>query len=50
MTKSAVGSERVEHGKRVGQAVFGLVVVGYDDVDSERYGVVNLVKGFNSAV
>ena len=50
MTKVAIGSERVEHGKRVGQAVFGLVVVGHDDVDSERDGVVHLVKGFDAAV
>jgi hypothetical protein len=50
VTKSAVDSERVEYGKRVGQAVFGLVVVGHDDVDSERHGVVNLVKGFDAAV
>ena len=50
MTKIAVGAKRVEHGKGIGQTVFGLVVVGDNNVDSERDGVVNLVKGFDAAV
>ena len=50
MAEPAVAPQRVEYGQGIGQALFGLVVVGNDHVEAEGHGVVDFVKGLHPAV
>jgi hypothetical protein len=50
VSKVAVASEGVEYRQCVGQSVLGLVVVCHNYVQALGHGVVDFVKGLDSAV